>query len=41
MMAALTGYSLFIVGVLAICGAAFFWSEPLEKWLRKSFQKLR
>ncbi len=38
MIAALTGYSLFIIGVLAICGAAYFWSEPLEKWFRKTFK---
>ena len=38
MIAALTGYSLFIIGVLAICSAAYFYSEPLEKWFRKKFK---
>lgn len=38
MKAALTGYSLFIICVLAVCGGAYFYSEPLEKWFRKKFK---
>lgn len=38
MIAALIGYSLFTMGVLATCGVAYFYSEPLEKWFRKKLK---
>lgn len=32
---AFVGYTLFILGVLAVCFIAYRYAEPLEKWLRK------
>lgn len=32
---AFVGYSLFVLGVLAVCFIAYRYAEPLEKWLRE------